>query len=407
MLINPYKMQLARAFKDLFTPARYKVFYGGRGGGKSWAIAQALLILSLQRPMRILCAREFQTSIKDSVMSLLVDQIRRLGLQSQFRVTKTSIEAVNGSEFKFVGLRLNPTEIKSFEGVDICWVEEAQRVSAESWDILIPTIRKEGSEIWMSFNPVEATDPVFERFVKNSPPDSIVRKVNWNDNPWFSDVLNAERLYMLGNDPDAYDWIWEGNCRKISDAVIFRGKFRIDRFEAPKGMRFRFGADWGFASDPTTLVRCFVHERRLFIDYEAYALNCDLDKLADVFDTVPLSRKWPILADNSQPQTIKHVAGFGFNIRPGRKWPGCIEDGIAHMRSYEEIVVHERCYYTGQEMRLYSYKVDPVSQQVLPVIVDKHNHCMDALRYALGPLIGNQRGPRFSAAQVRVLENGF
>jgi phage terminase large subunit len=387
-------IEFARPFAALFQPCRYKVFYGGRGGAKSWAFARALLALALQRKLRILCAREFQTSISDSVMSLLVDQMQLLGLRRFFRVHKTSVTVPStGSEFKFTGLRINPMELKSFEGADICWVEEAQRVSRESWDILKPTIRKEDSEIWVSFNPDDESDPTYKDLVVNTPKDAVVVKVNWDGNPWFPAPLEKERLSMLETDPDAYDHIWEGNCRHISDAVIFRGKFSIETFETPAGARFLHGADWGFAVDPTVLVRCFEKDKRLYVDQECYALGLDLDKIAETWrKALPGCDKWQIYADSSQPQTINHVKGFGFRIGPAKKWPGSVEDGITFLRGYKKIIVHERCYYTGQEMRLYSYKTDRVSGEILPVVLDKHNHCIDAIRYALDKRVKRRGG---------------
>jgi phage terminase large subunit len=217
--------------------------------------------------------------------------------------------------------------------------------------------------------------------------------MNWSDNPWFPAELDAERRRSLADDPDAYDWIWEGNPRKISDAVIFKGKFSIETFETPPKTRFMFGADWGFGPDPTVLVRCFEQDGYLYVDQECYALGLDLDRIAPTWKkAIPGCEKENIYADNSQPQTINHVKGFGFRIGPAKKWSGSVEDGIAFLRGYKKIIVHERCYYTGQEMKLYSYKTDRVTDEVLPIVVDKHNHCIDALRYALDRRIRRRRG---------------
>lgn len=386
-------MKLPRKLQGMFDPYRYKILFGGRGGAKSWGVGRILSAFGARQPLRILCAREFQTSIRDSVIALLKDQIRRLGLKSRYKFGSTYIEGKNGTEFLFKGLRINPDEIKSLEGVDICWVEEAQRVSEASWTYLIPTIRKEGSEIWGTLNPVDDDDPTYKRFIINTPPNTLLVNINWNDNPWSPETLNQERLYCLATDPDAYAWIWEGKTRKISDAVIFKGKFSIETFETPRDARFLHGADWGFGPDPTTLVRAFERDGCLFIDQEGYAFGLDLDKIADTWrKAVPGCDKWNIYADNSQPQTINHVKGFGFKISPAKKWPGSVEDGIKFLRGYKRIVVHERCYYTGQEMRLYSYKTDRITGETLPVIMDKHNHCIDALRYALDKRIKHKRG---------------
>lgn len=199
------------AFKGLFESMRYKVYYGGRGGAKSWAFANALLILGAERKLRILCARELQNSIGDSVHRLLADQVYANGMDKFYEVQKSAIIGANGTEFLFKGLKHNIQEIKSTEGVDICWVEEAQMVSRGSYEILIPTIRKPGSEIWVSFNPKNPTDATYELFIAHPREDSIVKKVSWRDNPFFPDVLDKERLHMLATDPEAYQHIWEGD----------------------------------------------------------------------------------------------------------------------------------------------------------------------------------------------------
>ena len=216
------KIQFPEAFGPLFKPHRYKVFYGGRGGAKSWAFARALLLEGASRPLRILCAREVQRSIKDSVHKLLSDQIEALGLGEFYQILQTEIRGQNGTEIVFTGLSSQTREsIKSFEGIDRCWVEEAQAVSKRSWEILIPTIRAPGSEIWVSFNPELDTDNTYQRFVINQPTDSVVRKVNWSDNPWFPAVLHQEKDDLKARDPDAYEHVWEGQCRAAVDGAIY------------------------------------------------------------------------------------------------------------------------------------------------------------------------------------------
>ena len=222
------RIKCAGIFRPLFKPARYKVFWGGRGSGKSWHAAMALIMDEHTRKVRAGCFRELQNSIKDSVHKLLSDQIADLGLLSSFDVAKDSIRSkITASEFLFKGLRHNAQEVKSTEGIDIAWVEEAQLVSKESWEMLIPTIRKDGSEIWVTFNPDQETDSTYQRFVVNAPPNSVVVRVNWDENPWFPKALDAERQYMLATDPDAYQNIWEGSCRTSSDAQILKGKYRV------------------------------------------------------------------------------------------------------------------------------------------------------------------------------------
>ena len=376
-------MEIIGAFEPLFSPARYKVYYGGRGGAKSWAFARALLLLSLQDKMRILCAREFQVSIADSVHRLLCDQIALLGWDSRFEITKTSIVNNRGSEFLFKGLRHNAQEIKSLEGVDVCWVEEAQSVSRESWDLLIPTIRKEGSEIWISFNPGSPDDETYKRFVLHPPSDAVVVKVGWQDNPWLPQTLVREKDYCKAVDPEAYAHIWGGEPRTISDAQIFKGRYEVAAFETPSDTRFFHGADWGFAKDPTALVRMFVRGDKLYIDAEAYGVGVELDELPTLFDSIPTSRTWPIKADAARPETISYMKRQGFNIAAAKKWAGSVMDGIALLKSFRKIVVHSRCKHTAEEFRLYSYKVDKNNEDILPVPIDAWNHCIDAARYAM------------------------
>ena len=215
----------------LFKPNRYKVLYGGRGGAKSWGIARALLILGTNKTLRILCARELQMSIKDSVHKLLSDQIAALELDGFYEIQNACIRGKNGTEFAFAGLRSNVTQIKSFEGVDICWVEEAQSVSKSSWNVLIPTIRKEGSEIWVSFNPELEEDETYQRFVLHPPAGAVVEKINWNDNPWFPEVLRAEMEALKLRDHASYLTVWEGLCRKTIDGAIFGNELAVCELE--------------------------------------------------------------------------------------------------------------------------------------------------------------------------------
>lgn len=390
-------------FKGLFQTARYKVFYGRRGGGKSWQMARALIVLAASKKLRVLCAREFQTSIADSVHRLLSDQIDVLGLSPWFTIQDKTIRSAAGSEFLFRGVRHNVQGIRSAEGVDICWVEEAQSVSKDSWDILIPTIRKNGSQIWVSFNPVDERDAVWQRFVKKPPLNAIVQKVNWPDNPHFPQTMDVERRSMLEIDASAYDHIWEGYCRRLSEAVIFGKRVSIEAFETPPGARFYFGADWGFANDPTALIRCYVQDECLYIDHEAFGYQVELDDLPKlfaggratdgrVFAGVSGARDWPIKADGARPETISYLHRQGFRIEAAAKWPGSVEDGIAHLKGFKQIVIHDRCKQMQQEARLYSYKVDQRTRDVLPMIEDKHNHGWDALRYSLDGYIQKRGG---------------
>jgi phage terminase large subunit len=217
-----YRLSLPSKLAPLLEPKRYKVLHGGRGSAKSWSVARALIHLATIRPIRVLCARETQKSIQESVHRLLKDQIAAMGVEHLFDVQETRILGENGSDFAFAGIRQQGVaNLKSFEAVDICWVEEAQVVSKRSWDVLIPTIRKPGSEIWITFNPELEDDETYKRFVSEPPEDAWVAQVNWSDNPWFPDVLNGERLLMQKRDPVGYKTTWEGQCRPAVEGAIY------------------------------------------------------------------------------------------------------------------------------------------------------------------------------------------
>ena len=220
------RIEIPDAFQYLFKPARYKVAYGGRGGAKSWSFVRALLLRAFQQPTRILCTREIQDSIKQSVHQLIRDQIYKLGMEDFFHVKDKLITGANGSEFQFEGLRYNVDSIRSKEGIDICAVFEAKNVSKASWEVLIPTIRSDDSEIWVEFNPELDTDETYTRFVTKPPPNSIVKKVSWADNLYFPAVLKQELETLKVNDYDAYLNVWEGFCRVTLEGSIYADELR-------------------------------------------------------------------------------------------------------------------------------------------------------------------------------------
>lgn len=366
---------------------RYKVSYGGRGSSKSWTAGRCLIVRAMLSKIRILCTRQLQTSIKDSVHKLLCDTIYTLHLEEFFDITRDTIRCHNGSEFIFKGLQNQTNEIKSIEGIDICWVEEAQSVSEDSWAILIPTIRKENSEIWVTFNPDREEDATYQRFVVNPPPDSIVQLVNYYDNPWFPDVLRKEMEYDKEVNYAKYEHVWLGKTVLNTDAQVYHDKFELKEFETPENTIFYYGADWGFANDPTAVVRCFIKEQCLFIDYESGGVGVEFEELPALFDKIPDVRRWEIRADSARPETISYMSRQQFKIKACPKWKGSVEDGIEYIRSFRKIYVHPRCKHTYEEFKFYSYKQDKNTGDILPVVLDKDNHYMDALRYALNPYI--------------------
>lgn len=375
-------IQLPKWSECLFDEsARYIAVKGGRGSGKSRSVATALNLRAAAKPLRILCVREIQKSIRDSSKRLLDDDAERNGLAGFYTSLETEIRGANGSLFLFSGLRNNDS-LKSLEGIDVCWVEEAQSISRTSLDTLIPTIRKPGSQLIFTWNPKLETDPIEEMFNRaDPPPNTRLQTVNYVDNPWFPDVLKSEADYDLKRDPEKYNHVWMGGYLRNSESRVFRN-WTVEEFEAPADALFRLGADWGFASDPSVLVRCHIVGRKLFIDYEAHMVGCEIMDLPSLFMSVPGAEKWPITADSARPETISHMRNNGFpKIQAAVKGPKSIEDGIEWLKSFD-IVVHPRCRHTIDELTMYSYKTDPLTQLVLPLLEDKNNHIIDALRYA-------------------------
>lgn len=399
-------------FSDLYyKKSRYKVYWGGRGSGKSWAIAEALIRLAAAVPLQVLCLREYQNSIRDSSHKVLKRTIERLGLESWFTVTATSITSRVGSEFTFKGCFGNVDNIKSTEGVDICWLEEAHAISEASWRVIIPTIRKSGSEIWVSFNMDSEQDATYRRLVEARRDNVIVHKVNYDSNPYFSDELREEMEFDREYDYELYEHVWLGMPKKVSNAIVLNKKYVVREFSddlwkrldgdgngGPRGpATLRYGMDFGYSQDPAALTRSFVLESqpegaqhpelRLYISHEAYGTGVELDELPEFMDSVPGSRDWPIGADASAPATISHLKNKGFRIYGAEKWQGSVEDGIRYLRGFKEIVIHPRCANTAKEAYLWRYKTDPkrVDEHgqplVLPVLVDAHNHAWDATRY--------------------------
>jgi phage terminase large subunit len=369
----------------LMEPSRYKGAWGGRGSGKSHLFAELMIEAHiLDQKRRSVCVREVQKSLAQSVKRLLETKIEAMNAGAYFEVQEAVIKSRKGDgAIIFQGMQNHTADsIKSLEGYDCAWVEEAQSLSQRSLDLLRPTIRKPNSELWFTWNPASAGDPV-DHLLRgdNIPPKSIIIPVNYDGNPWFPDVLRAEMEYDRARDPDKYAHVWLGKYLTNSSSRVFKN-WRIEEFEAPDDATHRLGADWGFAVDPTTLVRCHVIGRTLYVDYEAYQVGCEIMNTPDLFMTVPESEKWPIIADSARPETISHMRKNGFpKILAAVKGPKSVQEGIEWLKSYN-IVVHPRCTHTIDELTLYSYKTDPLTGQVLPILQDTKNHVIDALRYA-------------------------
>jgi len=369
----------------LLVPNRYKGAYGGRGSGKSHFFAELVIASHVSDPDRsTICVREFQKSLKQSVKKLLEQKIRKYEVGDYFEIKANEIRSKKGAGvIIFEGMADHTAEsIKSFEDFDCAWVEEAQSLSQRSLDLLRPTIRKPGSELWFSWNPKHKTDPV-DALLRGEelPPKSMVVKVNFMDNPWFAkSTMVGEMEYDRKTNRDKYVHTWEGGYLEHSEARVFK-RWHVEEFEAPRGAVFRYGCDWGFSPDPLTLIRIHIDGRKMWIDYEAWALGCEIDDTPAVFLTVPESEKWQIVAGADRPERIRHMQRAGFRILPAVRGPKSVIEGIAWLENFE-IIVHPRCKHTIDELELFSRKVDPLTNQVLPVLEDKNNHMIEALRYA-------------------------
>lgn len=390
------EVQLPEYAGDLWLPFRHLAWYGGRGPGKTRTVATGLVLQSTERHERVLCGRETQRSIKDSSKRVLDDEIDRLGLRSVFTSTETEIRGPNDGLFIFTGLKGNAAGVKSIEGVTTFWGDEAQAFSQASIDTVVPTIRGPSSRLIWTWNPDLPTDPVDNMFRGEAtgpngkgkapdfspPPNSIVREVNYPQNRWFPAELRTEMEFTRKRDIDKFNHIWLGKYRANSESRVFKN-WRVEAFESDPNAEYRQGADFGFSIDPSCLVRCYIKDRSIYIDYEAYGLNVEIANLPQLFMTIPDAEKWWTTADSSRPETISHLRHNGFpNIRGAIKGPRSVEEGVEFLKSYD-LVVHPRCQHVIDELTLYSYKTDTLTGQVLSVLADKDNHMIDALRYAV------------------------
>ncbi|MDR3736045.1 MAG: phage terminase large subunit [Acidobacteriaceae bacterium] len=385
---------------------------GGRGSAKTRSFAlmtavRAYMWAASGESGIVLCGRQFMNSLADSSMEEIKAAIKETPELVPFfdigeKYIRTSPILPGRIDYAFSGLDRNIDSIKSKARVRLGWIDEAEPVQESAWSKLIPTLREEDSELWVTWNPESDESPTHKRFgVASEDSRTKIITLNWRDNPWFPDTLNRTRLKDQRERPDTYDHVWEGAFLTISDAIIFRNRVTVETFETPKDARFFHGADWGFSQDPTVLVRAFVKDDCLYIDKEVFGYQVELDETPALFDKIDTSRKWPIKADNARPETISHIKHKGFPlIGPADKWKGSVEDGIACLKSFSKIIVHPDCVHIAKEFRMYSYKVDRVTGDILPIVVDKWNHGIDALRYALDGYIKNSQPARMARFNV-------
>ncbi|MDE9549239.1 PBSX family phage terminase large subunit [Xenorhabdus bovienii] len=373
---------------------RYRGSFGGRGSGKTRTFAKMSAIRGYMFAEAgvegvILCGREFMNSLSESSMEEVKQAIKsEPWLDNYYEMGENYIRTRNRRVwYVFAGLRHNLDSIKSKARILIAWIDEAESVSETAWRKLIPTVREAGSEIWVTWNPEIDGSSTDKRFRKTPPDNSCIVEMNYDDNPWFPDVLEQERANDQERlDSSTYAWIWEGAYLENSDKQVLANKYVIKEFPDDlwqKADRLLFGADFGFAKDPNTLLRQFILNDCLYVEYEAYGIGVELDHMPAFYDKIPEVRKWPIKADSARPETISYLRRQGFNISAAKKWQGSVEDGITYLRGFKQIIIHPRCKETAKEARLYSYKTDRITGEVLPVIEDANNHCWDASRYGL------------------------
>lgn len=394
--------------KPIYTALqRYIVLWGGRGGGKSFEVARCIIIRLIQsdRPLRVLCCREIQKSIKESVHALLVAVIYDLNVQAYFDITNNAIKTkkrYNGkhpSEIFFEGLHNNIYEIKSLAFINLCWVEEAGNVSQESWDILLPTIREECSQVIITFNPTEETAPTYQMFVIADMPEEerLLINVNFWDNPYMSQTLYREMERMKRTDYERYLHYWEGKPLRLSNAAIFKDKFVVRPIEITSlcnidyidNMRidYHYGMDFGFSTDPFACLETFIHKGKIYITKELYhhgLENTDIVPSLKLIMPDMVDKRRKVYADGSSPSTISqlakpqlHPSGYkieSLNIMPAVKGAGSVEEGINWLRSFTEIVVSPECTNTIWELNNYKYVVDKVTGVIIPKPEDKNNH---------------------------------
>ena len=372
--------------------ARYLGAKGGRVSGKSHFFAERLVEEHVVDPnMSSVCIREIQKSLKYSAKKLVETKIHALGVSSLFDITQTEIRRRGGPGVMiFQGMQDHTADsIKSLEGFQIAWCEEAQSLSARSLELLIPTIRMDNSQIWFSWNPDQPTDPVDRFMVMEAPDDELVVHANFIDNPFCPPGMFKIAQDHLKRDPDTYPHVWLGEYNTKADDQVLAGTWRVDEFTPASGWSGPyFGADWGFSTDPNTLVECYIGGNTLYVYREEYGRGIEIDNTPKFFDGNPRAKHHVIRADNARPEIISYMQGHGYpKITGVDKWPGSVKDGISKLRSFDRIVIHVGCVETIREARLWKYKRDRLTGDVLPELIDKNDHCWDAIRYALAPVI--------------------
>lgn len=387
--------------------ARYRGAFGGRGSAKtrSFALMTAVSGYRFGRAGisgNILCGREHLANLDDSSMEEVKQAIRSVDwLNDYYEIGEKYIRSKDGNiKYLFTGLRHNIGGVKSKARILIAWVDEAEQVAETAWRTLLPTVREANSEVWITWNPESEHSATNQRFRVNPPQDSKIIELNWSDNPWFPEELNNERLEDQRNRPDTYDHVWEGAYLVLSDALIFKDKFELREFEPePDFAGPYYGLDFGFSQDPTAGTESYVHENTLYIRREAGRKKLELNDTVDFLTRhMPRIGMHVLRCDSARPESISYLKNHGIPRAVGvKKGKGSVMDGIAHIKSYNRVVIHPDCQETAREFRLYSYKTDKDSGDILPIPIDAYNHYIDSVRYALEPLMRLKSRPRLRA----------
>ena len=385
-------------FQHWFSPhglkkSPYKYAWGGRAGGKSYFFATMCAMICLQRKVKFMCVRQFASSLAESVYPLIQEMSERFFPNEAVYYNNRIEYPRTGSVVLFAGLDRSIGSVKSTPNIDYCWIEEGSYIKAVAWEVLEPTVmRNPDAEMWVSLNPDNEDDPLIRDFldVETLQPldrdDTMYCNINYYDNPFLVGHIKTLAERMRVRDYSRYEHIYLGGLNRVSDAQVFNGKFAVDRFEAPEDVEFYHGLDWG-TTDPNAWVRCYIQGDALYVDYACFVRANDYEELAErIVSKLPTCKDWKTYADSARPEGINYMRKKGFNVwSVGGKTS--IEAGVTFLRSFRKIYIHERNAELIKEFTNYKYKLDSRTGDVTPVIVDKYNHGIDAIRYALHPLV--------------------
>lgn len=406
---NTTQLQLAPKVVPVFSgDARNRVLHGGRGSSKTNAAALMIGVDGYRLGRSgvsgiMLCGREHLNSLEESSMQEVKAAIRSVPwLSAYYEIGEKYIRSKDRRiNFAFAGLRQNIDALKSKSRILRAWIDEAEKVPEASWRTLLPTVRAQGdwwqSEVWVTYNPESPDSATHRRFRENPSEDTKIAEINWRDNPWFPEVLNRERLEDKMKRPETYGHVWEGEFLIHTEAQVFKDRFRIEPFTPGSDWSGPyFGLDFGYSADPTAGCKLWIQENRLYVEHELYRHKLDIDQtVSAAARALPQCTMHTVRCDSARPETIAYLRQNGMPAAIGaKKGPGSVEDGIEFMKSFDEIIIHPRCEYTAEEFVKFSYKIDRLSGDILPKLLEGYDHIIDSIRYALEPIIRFRAKPR-------------